>query len=555
MAVSKKQNKNTKKSLRQRFNWLLTQPIFPLLTTAWLVLARYNRNVDQLAFHYIWPILICSLLIVGAILALLVWRKVAPKVFIYFAWAVLAFFVYGDIHTVLVGVSNQQSWLHFMGTNGATAVGLVVASFGLFLLVHDRQIKTERIYRVLNGVLLTLLCFNLLAPLQRVLQRQVTIPSNNELKQQSVNQSSSSDRDVYYLVFDRYASNETLKKLYGYDNSPFLTFLKNRGFFVNENAHSNYQFTTMSVASTLNLRYFDQEQNAYKDTDKNLQPYYDLLNHNAVGKFVKQFGYKYFHVGSWWEPTKASSEATASFARGSYITIFNQRVYPNEFTQLMLQNTLLKPLLERPIKVKNFTVFELVIDIRQVHANNFAYQIQTLHKLQNNKQKKYVFVHFLMPHPPFVYKADGQVYFDDTNEVDKKAYIEQLKYTNAEIEKMVTELQSRPGQQPVIVIQADEGPYPKNFYEQHKDGNDHKYPWPKASPNDLQEKFGVLSAYYLPGEPKQQPHQGITGVNTFRLIFNNYFGTNLPLLADRSYVYESNDRYYNYVDITDKLKR
>ena len=39
-------------------------------------------------------------------------------------------------------------------------------------------------------------------------------------------------RDVYYLVFDRYGGERTLRDLYGFDNDPFLANLEDRGFTV-----------------------------------------------------------------------------------------------------------------------------------------------------------------------------------------------------------------------------------------------------------------------------------------------------------------------------------
>jgi hypothetical protein len=44
----------------------------------------------------------------------------------------------------------------------------------------------------------------------------------------------------------------------------------------------------------------------------------------------------------------------------------------------------------------------------------------------------------------------------------------------------------------------------------------------------------------------------MTPVNEFRMIFNLYFGANLPLLPDRSFVQELEP--FGLLDITDRLK-
>jgi hypothetical protein len=44
----------------------------------------------------------------------------------------------------------------------------------------------------------------------------------------------------------------------------------------------------------------------------------------------------------------------------------------------------------------------------------------------------------------------------------------------------------------------------------------------------------ILNAYYLP-QGADQLYPSISPVNSFRLVFNSYFGTNFPLLEDVSY--------------------
>jgi hypothetical protein len=102
----------------------------------------------------------------------------------------------------------------------------------------------------------------------------------------------------------------------------------------------------------------------------------------------------------------------------------------------------------------------------------------------------------------------------------------------------------------VIILQADEGPYPGDYYKNRDD-----YDWNTAPPDVLQEKFGIQSAYYFPEPTKQPAYQGMSGVNSFRLVFNNYFGSELELLPDKSYIYERENRYYNYIDVTGRWQQ
>ncbi len=46
----------------------------------------------------------------------------------------------------------------------------------------------------------------------------------------------------------------------------------------------------------------------------------------------------------------------------------------------------------------------------------------------------------------------------------------------------------------------------------------------------------ILNAYYLPGDAADALYPTISPVNSFRLIFDHYFGTDLGLLEDASYL-------------------
>jgi hypothetical protein len=65
---------------------------------------------------------------------------------------------------------------------------------------------------------------------------------------------------------------------------------------------------------------------------------------------------------------------------------------------------------------------------------------------------------------------------------------------------------------PIIILQGDHG----------LDG-------PLAS------QMAILNAYYLPEDGDQFLYETISPVNTFRIIFNHYYGGNYGLIEDISY--------------------
>jgi hypothetical protein len=73
------------------------------------------------------------------------------------------------------------------------------------------------------------------------------------------------------------------------------------------------------------------------------------------------------------------------------------------------------------------------------------------------------------------------------------------------------------------------------------------------SDDQLRQKFGILNTFYLPGYEGAELYQGISPANNFRLVFNAYFGTDLPLLEDRAYVWTDQAHLYEFTDVTDRL--
>ena len=51
-----------------------------------------------------------------------------------------------------------------------------------------------------------------------------------------------------------------------------------------------------------------------------------------------------------------------------------------------------------------------------------------------------------------------------------------------------------------------------------------------GQPDQLLQKTGILNAYYLPGADPRVFYPTISPVNSFRVVFNTYFGASLPLL-------------------------
>jgi hypothetical protein len=95
---------------------------------------------------------------------------------------------------------------------------------------------------------------------------------------------------------------------------------------------------------------------------------------------------------------------------------------------------------------------------------------------------------------------------------------------------------------PLIIIQGDEGPY---------EGDPSA--WDGFNLKDATRKFPILNAYYLPGLASGL-YPTITPVNTFRMVFDLYFGGRLPILPDRNFVFRDTAHLYDLTEVTDEVR-
>ena len=58
----------------------------------------------------------------------------------------------------------------------------------------------------------------------------------------------------------------------------------------------------------------------------------------------------------------------------------------------------------------------------------------------------------------------------------------------------------------------------------------------------------ILNAYHLPDKGRSSIYPTITPVNTFRLLFNEYFGANFEILEDKNYILEDVNGHEAFVD-------
>ena len=346
--------------------------------------------------------------------------------------------------------------------------------------------------------------------------------------------------DIYYLVFDRYAGKRSLKEFYQFDNDEFLERLRKLGFFVADNSRANYTKTAHSLVSSLHMRHLTDLTELLGSGSSDWKPLYEMLQENVVVSFLKSLGYRYVHLGSWWSPTRRNRLAEENFNPIVY-TPWESLTF-NEFEWLVVE-----PMM--PTRLAGH------LSGKAGNRNRRQYfrvqkKFEKLIALGRQDSPLFVFAHMLLPHEPYVFYPDGgyKTEAEAGSMSRQKNYVDQLVFTNLKIEELVRELLSK-DPQPVVIVQADEGPFPDRYLI---DGEN--FDWREATPEELRQKFRILNAIYLPDRNYAELYEEITPINTFPIIFNKYFGQELPALPNKSYSHFSEKDLYSFFDVTDATR-
>lgn len=340
----------------------------------------------------------------------------------------------------------------------------------------------------------------------------------------SMNASAGSSPDIYYIIVDAYARDDILREIYRFDNSDFLSYLAEKGFYVASESVANYPQTSLSLASSLNFVYLDRIVDQIGTEVDDREPLRIMIKHNRVVEHLRDAGYTVLAFESGYEDSALRSADV-------YMTP------PNLWNLSGFQEAL--------ITLTPLSIFEKTwFDFRR---DRVEYALEHVADAAQLGGPTFTFVHVLVPHWPFIFDADGRpihpsksigMRADYEYEEFIEHYRDQLVFVNKRLQVAIDRILSQSSDPPIIVLQADHGPDAKLDY-----GG-----W-RVERTYLPERMSILNAYYFPDQDYESLYGSITPVNTFRVILDNYFGADYELLEDRSY-FASWDHPYSFTDVT-----
>ena len=510
-------------------------PLAALLFGPASVLELMSRNLIQVSFGDIVPALIGTL-----VLALLVWaavvalrrRRDAASAVIACIWVVVILY-----HTEMFRLLNDALDGKY---SMVRAFPFALAAAAILTLIAARLARfLGPVHAVLIGIAAVMLVtptWKAVAYAWRNDNAQAAYDADAEAAAMPQIAAGSADGarspDIYHFIFDRYASAEILERHFGIEER-IGDFLTERGFYVVPDSHSNYLKTGHSLASTFYMDYLDVLADDPRVKADNWHPIFAMLDDTRVVRFLRARGYDFLQFGSWWVGTFSSPTADENHPLGF-----------SEFNLQYLRRTMALPV-SQLLPRANFT---MRLDWDNGQCQRVARQIEQIKAIGARERDRpvYVFAHILVPHGPEVFTTDGRCLTnaEARKRGERQGYIDQIAYANNIIEDVVTALQEEGRPAPVILIQADEGPFPVR---------DYKVEWQDAPAEELRIKTGILNTFYIPGEDYHLLRDDITPVNSYRAVFDTIFGTDLGQLPDRIYTFPNDRRIYEFEDMTESI--
>lgn len=527
----------------------------PVLFAIYPVVFFYTRNrlwyfteVVLLPLAGVTCLALLSLFLLNLIL------KDVRKAGILLSVSVLLFFTFGHLHNVLLEV------FRFAGINSSRPNFIIAVPFivGVYFAVKVFRSLTHRSLNTLTAALniaaALLISLNLYSIGTSFANERHNRPEDIDTAPMNIEKTAKLP-NIYYIVLDAYAGADILKEKFNFDNSEFIEHLTGKGFYVAGKSKSNYNWTYSSVASSLNLSYLN-ETDLNKKVEKSGIPLPhvldEIIQNSKVPCYLKNNGYifRYAYGGMY----RIFHDADALIGSKDY----------KSYEQLLFIHDMAKYTLYPHLFIWLRGIFNLHITdpvktaVLDKFGERMLYVLDHLADLPDREAPNFVVAHIYAGHSPFVFGNSGEKPY--SGRVNKKAteqYTEQIRVINTKIKSLIDRILSNSTRPSIIILQGDHGP--RVATRIIRKSRSHGFPdienLTDDDVKDLKSQFSILNAYYFPKGNNFRLYDEISPVNTFRVIFNHYFGGRYELLKDESYfITDEMLRYASFINVTRTLR-
>lgn len=494
------------KLLKEKFLiFLKEKPLYVFLLPAFFLLHSVREIFYFIEWDYVLPLFAwyyISLIIVFSFFWL-IFRQVNKA-------ALITFLLFGIFFFLSVVRDFLLVHLRLMGSYSVLflIVGLSIAVLIVYLNRKKRDFK--KVHLFLNLLFLLYVFYDS----SIVLYKLVYPPKNKYSTESFVKKlnikipDSCTKPDIYFLIFDEYASTNSLKNDFGYNNNRLDSFLVSKGFNIQKSSSSNYCYTFVSIASILNMNYIEGMNINELPFDDRFY-FCDLIEKNELVNFLSENGYEIINNSIF----DIINNPSPRLAPGDFLL--------NKMKRELVSYRTLWWRLKRDI-FKNFGMrrrfkwlYGNAID-SEAYCNNKLIELVKRESLIKVQKPRFIYAHFTMPHLPYYFDKGGNLRNDKDalTDISKAGYLEYIEYTNNKIYNLINNILINNNGQAVIVFMGDHG-YRENFLSK-----------PAFYHNQ--------NAVYLPNKNYKNLYDSISGVNQFRVLINTLFNQQIPLLKDSS---------------------
>ena len=344
--------------------------------------------------------------------------------------------------------------------------------------------------------------------------------------------------NIYYIILDGYPRNDVLKKHVNFDNSEFTDLLKQRGFHVAENSHANYSFSSPSISSTMNMNYInflvDEVGEDSRDYNPILGKDFGLYADNQVIKNFKLMGYKVVKIGL---AATYLHEIPLADLSPCYKTI---HLMDNRLFDAVGSTSMVGYFIERWAEEQQRQI--ILCDFEELPKASGYFE-----------EPVFVWSHIMLPHFPLIFGPNGEPITPGQSLLTmnhpeytgsgwniKTQFVQQIQFANKKSIEFIDKILENE-KQSIIIIQSDHG---SAFGINLQDPTD----------DDIIQRLSNLNAIYFPDEKHREVlTDDLTNVNTFRIVFNSYFGSDYEILEDQTYWGLSIKKPFWFKDVTSIL--
>lgn len=483
---------------------LKTIPFFPFLLVAFFILHGTVENFELVYLNEILNIGFTILLTVAVfylIIKLIVKNAVYAALICFFISTWMLFF-----GAITDGVKSIHFlyWLH----SYSVFVPFMFCTCILFILFIRKKINLQnKLCFYLNLLLLIYCAFDLSGLILKSVQK------NDKPVGGEINFDTSMVKakpNVYFLLFDEYPGYKSLKDSFAFSNDSLYQFLGRKEFKLLPTV-SNYNMTTYSMASMLNLHYIDKPYQPLANTLEDEVLRLIEIKNAPVVRYFKSIGYTFTNY-SIFNILDRPSVKESPFFIGQAAQLTNKTFFIK----------ILKDLGWHFISGRYKIGFIEYLAMEEDRNNKFIERRLREVNPQSTSSPQFIYAHFNMPHSPIFCDSLGNYLpalqiFDKKSYTSKQTFLSYLKFANKKIEQVVDTL-CKNDPNSIFIVMSDHG------YRGYNNNSSLTEPF----------VFDNICAVRFPDKNYLPLKEKWSNVNFFRYLFNCEFNQKIPYLRDSS---------------------